>query len=106
MCRRSRLFREQDVVKPRYLIDDLQACLVSGQTAQSEYIALSYQWGQTRNLRNTRKLCERLFPHGSLALPEFASDIPRTIKDAFAVVKLLGYRYLWVDALCIVSPNC
>jgi hypothetical protein len=29
--------------------------------------------------------------------------LPRTIQDAIDLVKALEYRFLWVDALCIVQ---
>jgi len=33
----------------------------------------------------------------------FSQWIPTTIKDAVEVVKAIGERYLWVDALCIMQ---
>lgn len=31
--------------------------------------------------------------------------LPRTIQDAILVTRILGVRYLWVDAVCIVQPT-
>ncbi|CAE6999761.1 hypothetical protein PTT_14704 [Pyrenophora teres f. teres 0-1] len=95
--------RDQDLIMPRYLVDTLRMCLVKGDQGKGDYFALSYQWDRTETLRNTTLLCQRLLQQYSLSDPEIASKIPTTVKDAFTVVKTLGYRYLWVDAICIVS---
>lgn len=53
-------------------------------TIHTKYVALSYVWGSD---------------------PESSSQKPpeqcRTIRDAIQVVLNLGYKYLWVDQLCI-----
>ena len=33
------------------------------------------------------------------------NQLPRTFKDAIAITKELGYRYLWIDSLCIVQDS-
>ena len=104
-CGRGRLSRKEDMIRPRYLVDTHRACLVHGEAVQPEYVALSYQWGQIDSLRNNIQLCKDLLVPGSLATEGVASRIPQTIRDAFEMVKLLRYRYLWVDSLCIVSAR-
>ena len=104
-CGRGRLSRKEDMIRPQYLVDTHRACLVHGEAVQPEYVALSYQWGQIDSLRNNTQLCKDLLVTGSLATEGVASRIPQTIRDAFAMVKLLHYRYLWVDSLCIVSAR-
>ncbi|KAF2736271.1 HET-domain-containing protein, partial [Polyplosphaeria fusca] len=52
---------------------------------KAAYIALSYVWGSVR--------------------PNHASEFTRTVRDAIAVAKSLGYRYLWVDKHCIDQEN-
>ena len=102
-CRRSSWLSHLGTVRPKYLVDTFEMCIVEGESMGAGYIALSYQWGQTKTIRNTTAIRERLFKPSSLSDWDLARHIPQTIKDAFAVVKLLGYRYLWVDALCVVS---
>lgn len=35
----------------------------------------------------------------TIKLPEL---LPRTIRDALEVTRSIGYRFLWVDSLCII----
>ncbi|OJA15063.1 hypothetical protein AZE42_08230, partial [Rhizopogon vesiculosus] len=66
------------------------------------YIALSYLWGgmgeeywtTKANLKHRRR-------RGGLD----ASVLPMTISDTIQLVRLLGERYLWIDALCIVQDD-
>jgi hypothetical protein len=102
-CRQSSWLKHLEAVRPKYLVDTTEMCIVEGERIESEYIALSYQWGQTKTLRNTTEVRERLLKPSSLSDWDLARYIPRTVSDAFAIVKLLGYRYIWVDALCVVS---
>jgi hypothetical protein len=67
------------------------------------YVALSYVWGppehqKTKLLKlNTLKLAA----DGSL----LKYQVPKTIEDAILVTRLLGFKYLWVDALCIIQDD-
>jgi len=59
--------------------------IVSG--CNTRYVALSYVWG-----------AGEIGPKFSWALPH---QLPETIKDAIAITKALGMRYLWIDRYCI-----
>lgn len=64
-----------------------------------QYVALSYCWGPKENFKTTpRNLneMEREIPHDRL---------PQTLKDVFALIRQLGYHYLWIDALCIIQDD-
>jgi hypothetical protein len=67
------------------------------------YVALSYVWSQTRNIRAMKNNKEQLQFPGALDSGQF--DIPRTIQDAMTVVAILQERYPWVDALCIIQDE-
>jgi hypothetical protein len=67
------------------------------------YAALSYVWGnfqQTRLLSsNLEQLC------GDDGFRKHSIRIAKTIAGSMAMCQRLGYRYLWVDALCILQDN-
>lgn len=65
-----------------------------------KYLALSYCWGQsnepaktTRSTVQTRKQKIHM------------TELPKTIQDAILFTRLMGIRYLWVDAVCIIQPH-
>jgi Heterokaryon incompatibility protein (HET) len=72
----------------------------SGGGNTEPYVALSYCWGGGQeNIMTTRaNLLERL-----QNIP--FKNLPQTIKDAIIVTRELKYKYLWVDALCIVQDD-
>jgi hypothetical protein len=81
ICRRGPLSQEHDIFRPRYLVDCIRNFVASGHEAEAAYVALSYQWGQTNNLRNTKQLCERLLQPSCLAVADIASRIPWTFQE-------------------------
>ncbi|EGO54810.1 hypothetical protein NEUTE1DRAFT_141091 [Neurospora tetrasperma FGSC 2508] len=70
---------------------------------QVEYVALSYVWGRdpffTLQSPNLSTLCEKD------AFRDPAIKLPQTILDAIEVTKFLGYRYIWIDSLCIEQDS-
>ncbi|XXG99245.1 hypothetical protein Hte_005582 [Hypoxylon texense] len=63
------------------------------------YLTLSHRWGENPKLRLLTTNHKSL--HGYMTWDE----IPRTYADAFQLALLLGYNYVWVDALCIVQDD-
>jgi len=61
------------------------------QQRPTEYIALSYVWGDV-----AQPPCDRRVRLGRL---------PQTIEDSLEVVRCLGKKYLWVDSICIDQTN-
>jgi hypothetical protein len=66
-----------------------------------KYVALSYCWGNVSGsiLETTTSTIEDFKKEIPL------ENIPKTIKDAMVITKRLGFRYLWVDRLCIIQDN-
>lgn len=64
---------------------------------EADYCCLSYIWGGPQEILTTTLNLEA----HQIVIPSF----PRTIQDAISVVRSLGFRYLWVDALCIIQND-
>ena len=87
------------------LVDAVNQCLVS-KTTSCRYVALSYVWGRTSTFTTTKATLELLCKPGALQQPSTPNfKISRTVSEAILMTKVLGERYLWVDALCIVQDG-
>jgi hypothetical protein len=74
---------------------------LSSKLPRSEYLTLSHCWGPSMpgsakttsaNLsRHLRKIRIR--------------KLPRTFRDAIMLTRRLGYRYIWIDSLCIIQDS-
>lgn len=84
---------------PMVFVDVLDNCLVRA-TSAVRYFALSYVWGAVDMCPTVVANYESRCQKGSLP-----RRLPSTIADAMALVRALGERYLWVDALCIVQDD-
>lgn len=63
------------------------------------YVCLSHRWGGDRIITTTQAtLAQRLH---SIPIP----DMPQTFQDAVYITKSLGYKYLWIDSLCILQDS-
>ncbi|KAG4431636.1 hypothetical protein IFR05_012878 [Cadophora sp. M221] len=63
------------------------------------YTALSHCWGGETPLRTTMASIEQY----CLGLP--INIIPKTFLDAMTITRELGFRYLWIDSLCIIQDS-
>lgn len=113
-CRKSTSGRTlRDNKKPQPLPTRLiefspkvRLCETAGQCGQ--YLALSYCWGTsvsqesqatTPNAVTTREYIDSFY--NEIPLDTLAA----TVRDAVSLVQRLGFRYLWVDALCIIQGD-
>jgi hypothetical protein len=72
----------------------------TGNILLGDYVALSYCWGEHEpKWRTTRQNLQCYLEHIQDGI------LPQTIKDAIHITRELGYKYLWVDALCIVQEG-
>ncbi|KAF8246851.1 hypothetical protein K440DRAFT_503036, partial [Wilcoxina mikolae CBS 423.85] len=74
------------------------------ETVDPRFVALSYVWGPPPHRQTVRRNFE---PHSRRLPPCTDSEdrLPKTIQDAMEVTREMGFRYLWVDALCIVQDD-
>ncbi|KAM7185588.1 Heterokaryon incompatibility protein (HET) domain containing protein [Rhypophila sp. PSN 637] len=91
--------------RPALLIDAELMCICEVTDNMQHYLALSYVWGGSRQLKLSTATLADLMQAESLLRPHYNSKIPKTIRDAIGLVRVLGERYLWVDALCIIQDD-
>lgn len=73
--------------------------LVDSEHVEGRYCALSYCWGNKRFFTTT---------HANLEdnMEGFSLDVlPPLFQDAVQTAWSLGYKYMWIDALCIIQDS-
>ena len=97
--------RRGDSEAPHIRLIDLKESRLVRASTNWTYWALSYVWGGagTWFFTTTTSNIEQLEQPGGLNA--FWHEIPMTIQGAVAVVAKLGYRYLWIDSICIVQDD-
>ena len=97
--------RQLNNYRPRRLLEvsifnsQLSVMLMTSQRIPwpTQYLTLSHCWGGAEGLSLTQA---RLLPF-SERIP--LESLPKTFLDAVVVTARLGYRYLWIDSLCIIQ---
>ncbi|KAJ4992973.1 heterokaryon incompatibility protein [Stagonosporopsis vannaccii] len=69
------------------------------QGVPGQYVALSHSWGGYKPIETTRATLRQHCDSISFG------DSSKTFKDAAQVCRDLGYKYLWIDSLCIVQDD-
>ncbi|KAI0428585.1 heterokaryon incompatibility protein [Xylaria sp. FL1042] len=67
------------------------------------YVVLSYVWGLNNAYTTTTENVMLHRMHGGLE--NVIQNLPEAIKDAIELVRRLGFKYLWIDRLCIVQDS-
>ncbi|KAF3041710.1 hypothetical protein E8E12_006499 [Didymella heteroderae] len=65
-----------------------------------EYIAFSHVWGVAKGLPKTTTQTIQTHKKG---IPW--TTLPRALQEAIVLTRALGFRYLWIDALCLVQDD-
>lgn len=100
---------DRDLVLPTRVIDVTPANikgdivrLVETQGVLGEYVAPSYCWGDPAK-HSVLKTTREALPRHKGGIP--IVSLPQTLKDAVTLTRILQFKYLWVDALCIVQDD-
>jgi len=72
-------------------------------TQQKKYAALSYCWGNAKDAELQFKTEKASLEDRYVGLPN--ELMTSTTKDAIALARAIGIRYLWIDALCIIQDD-
>lgn len=73
--------------------------VVEPKRRRGAYIALSHSWGAHQNCITTQASLESRLTDIPWA------TIPKTFQDVMALTLNLGFRYIWIDSLCIVQDD-
>ena len=81
---------------------DVQHMCIVEIPQNARYVALSYLWGKNfKQLFTTSENLSRLSKLDALS----KEKLPRTIKDAIKLTRILGERYLWTDSLALIHDE-
>ncbi|KAI1761141.1 hypothetical protein GGR53DRAFT_522602 [Hypoxylon sp. FL1150] len=83
-------------------VSDRIRLIDSAAISPSPYVALSHCWGQVDD--NT-KFCTFKHNIDQLRRSIDPDDIPPLFKDAVSIVRGLGFKYIWIDSLCIIQDD-
>lgn len=72
-------------------------------TAFEKYIALSYCWGPPAEAKTQLKTETKTLPERMGGMP--LNTLSAVMRDAVLVCRKFGFRYLWVDAVCIIQDD-
>lgn len=94
------------------LVDVSRRCVIRiREGVIPEYVALSYMWGTWKMKEETGMEPAVLLRDNiiwdlnGVERTPLPTKIPKTIEDAMELTRILGYHYLWVDALCIIQDS-
>ncbi|KAJ4397579.1 hypothetical protein N0V93_001811 [Gnomoniopsis smithogilvyi] len=77
--------------------------LSAGSTTGVEYVALSHCWGPPAIASKILQLRKNNFEDLRGSIPFF--ELPATFQHAIQATLDLGFRYLWIDSLCIIQDD-
>jgi hypothetical protein len=73
--------------------------LVLSEGCRAKYVALSHCWGGSRPLITDASTLAKHLQKIEM------STLPWTFRDAVIATRTLGYRFLWIDSLCILQDS-
>jgi hypothetical protein len=78
---------------------DVRLCASATLPEDTKYLTLSHRWGDYPAITLTNETLEAF--HKSIPVSSLLAPEALTFKHSIEVTRSLGFRYLWIDALCI-----
>ncbi|KAI1740609.1 heterokaryon incompatibility protein-domain-containing protein [Xylaria scruposa] len=82
---------------------DVEEMCISPVPITSQYVALSYKWGECKPFLLLKPNKDDLFAKDGLR--RNWDSIPKTIRDSIDFVRGVGCRYVWIDQLCLIQDD-
>ncbi|CAN8105075.1 unnamed protein product [Discula destructiva] len=80
-------------------LDDGVVRLVETHGAKGDYLCLSHCWGLAQIITTTTSTI------ASRKAAVSWEDLSNTFRDAITFTRSLGFRYIWIDSLCIIQDD-
>lgn len=84
-------------------LPNVRICYSKNLPLESCYLTLSHRWGNPPSILLTKKSAFLL--HGDITSRLLQSKESAVFRHAIHVTRYLGFRYLWIDALCIMQDD-
>ena len=83
------------------IVNDHSVRLIISQNKdlKESYVAFSHCWGKAKTL----KLLEENLSELQAGISD--SDLPTSYREALLVCRSMGFRYIWIDSLCIIQDS-
>src|SRR5437016_1094573 len=81
------------------LAADGNICLYESRQEEQPYLCLSHCWGTCTQFTTT------VATRQDRKIDISWAHLPPLFQDAVTIARKLGYRYLWIDSLCIVQDD-
>ncbi|KAJ2981281.1 hypothetical protein NUW58_g6727 [Xylaria curta] len=82
---------------------DVEDMCITPVPITSQYVALSYKWGECKPFLLLKPNKDDLFAKDGLR--RNWDLVPKTIRDAIDFVRSVDCRYVWVDQLCLIQDD-
>ncbi|KAI1126853.1 heterokaryon incompatibility protein-domain-containing protein [Nemania abortiva] len=82
---------------------DVEDMCITPVPITSQYVALSYKWGECKPFLLLKPNKDDLFAKDGLR--RNWDQIPKTIRDAIDFVRNVDCRYVWIDQLCLIQDD-
>ncbi|EPE29985.1 hypothetical protein GLAREA_01145 [Glarea lozoyensis ATCC 20868] len=69
------------------------------------YATVSYVWGRSGNHQHSTKIANIQSRRKSGGLASVIKTLPKALQQSIRLIRELGIRYIWIDALCIVQDS-